>query len=118
MTRLTLAAALAATLLGGPAAAHTALAGSTPASGSILAASPKEIVLTFKEPTRVASVSVEAGGQPERRLTVATKGAARSVVIAEPRLAPGRNAVRWRAVSADGHAVSGEILIVIRPATR
>jgi len=117
MTRLFLTTALAGvlTLPTGSAIAHTMLHGSTPASGSILPASPKEIVLTFMEPTRLASVTVESAGRPARRLKVGTKGAASTIVIPAPGLAPGRNALQWRAVSKDGHAVSGEIIVVIRP---
>jgi len=117
MTRSFLTAALAGILVlsAGSAVAHTMLHGSTPASGSILPASPKEIVLTFMEPTRLASVTVETAGQPARRLKVGTKGAASIIVIPAPGLAPGRNALQWRAVSKDGHAVSGEIIVVIRP---
>lgn len=117
MTRPFSAAALVAllALMAGAAAAHTMLHGSSPASGSILAASPKEITLTFMEPTRLASVSVEGPGRPERRLKVLTKGAASVIVIPKPQLVPGRNSIRWRAVSADGHVVAGEIILVVRP---
>jgi len=112
-----LAAVAAATaLLASVAWAHTVLENSNPASGSVLNASPKEIVLTFKEPTRMAAVTLMNATDKDRRLTVTTQGAAKSVVIADPRLGPGRNAVHWRAVSGDGHAVEGEVILVLRAA--
>lgn len=98
------------------ATAHTSLVTASPASGSVLTASPPAIVLTFHEPTRVASATVATASTPARRLNVSPRSATRVVTLAAPRLGLGRNEVRWRALSADGHVVEGLVILVLRPA--
>lgn len=98
-----------------PAAAHTTLERSSPASGSVLTQSPAQLTLTFGEPTRLTSVAV-ATASGERRLDFAPSGSATTFTVVSPQLAAGRNEVRWRALSRDGHPVEGSIIIVVRPA--
>lgn len=119
MTRAFLAL-LAALLLIAPGAAlqaHSALQGSSPASGSVLTRSPAAVTLTFNEPTRLTSlVLVTTDGK--RRLAFAPTRSARSFTTRAPRLALGRNEIRWRALSQDGHVVEGSIIIVLRRPSR
>lgn len=115
MRRL-LQASLAALLVMAPIAgahAHTALQDSSPASGSVLTEAPPALALTFVEPTRLTSlVLVTSAG--EKRLTFTPSGSARSFTSARPPLLRGRNEIRWRALSQDGHVVEGSIIIVLR----
>jgi methionine-rich copper-binding protein CopC len=98
-----------------PATAHTTLERTSPASGAVLSQSPAELTLTFGEPTRLTSVAV-ATTAGERRLDFTPFGSATTFTVAAPNLAAGRNEVRWRALSRDGHPVEGSIIIVVRPA--
>lgn len=106
-----------ALLISAAAGAHSGILGSTPRSGAILAASPPSIDVAFNEITRLTSVVlVNEGG--ERRLEFAPTGAAERFSIQRPDLKPGRNEVRWRALSRDGHVVAGSIILVVKPGRR
>ncbi|MEQ1489006.1 MAG: copper resistance CopC family protein [Terricaulis sp.] len=112
MKRILIAMAALAVLA--PAAlAHTTLESTLPASGSVLTQSPAQITLTFGEPTRLTSVAV-ATSSGERRLEFSPSGSAETFTVVSPDLAAGRNEVRWRALSRDGHPVEGAIIIVVR----
>jgi methionine-rich copper-binding protein CopC len=96
--------------------AHTTLRGTVPASGSVLTESPPSIELTFLEPARLTSLMiVTAAG--ERPLAFTPTASALTFVSAEPRLEPGRNEIRWTALSRDGHVIEGHLIIVLRVAT-
>lgn len=96
------------------AAAHTALESSTPPSGSVLARSPVTLTLRFREPTRLTSLEV-SGRSGDRDLDFSPTGSALTFTADDPALVAGRNEIRWRALSQDGHIVDGIILIIIRP---
>jgi methionine-rich copper-binding protein CopC len=114
LTRRSLPLLLAAIAAATPAFAHSTLRASTPASGSVLGASPPAISLEFNEATRLVSVVVVTG-ETERRLRMTPSGSGiRFTTTAAPNLPRGRNAIRWRAISRDGHPVEGTIIIVIR----
>jgi methionine-rich copper-binding protein CopC len=115
MKRVFVALAAAIALSLGSAQAHTSLESSAPASGSILTQSPEQIVLTFHEAARLTSIAV-ALPNGERRLQFTPSGSATTFTAVSPNLPVGRNEVRWRALSADGHVVDGSIIIVVRPA--
>ncbi|MEV5829255.1 copper resistance CopC family protein [Spirillospora sp. NPDC052242] len=100
---LTLAAALA---FAAPATAHTALTGSNPEEGSTVAP-PSEIVLTFANPVTLPQVVVtdesdvrHETGEPRAVDTDVTQA------LKAP-LPNGDYTVGWRAVSPDGHPISG-----------
>ncbi|MFW2852513.1 copper resistance CopC family protein [Sphingomonas sp. TX0543] len=108
-------AALALILAAIPAAvqAHTALRSSNPPSGSVLTQSPPVLTLTFLEPASLTSLTlVTAAG--ERQLSFTPTGSATTFNAARPGFARGRNEVRWRALSRDGHVVEGSIIVVLR----
>ncbi|HTU09740.1 MAG TPA: copper resistance CopC family protein [Allosphingosinicella sp.] len=117
MTRF-VKAMLAALLLTLPAMAmaHTALRSSSPASGSVLTRSPSALTLTFIEPTRLTSLNLVSSAG-ERALPFSAAGPL-TYTAPQPRFAPGRNEVRWRALSRDGHVVEGRIIIVLRAPAR
>lgn len=100
-------------LLVSGAQAHTSLRSSSPASGSVLNESPAEVSLAFVEPARLTSlVLVNTAG--ERRLEFTPSGSAETFTAAKPGFAPGRNELRWKALSKDGHVIEGSIIIVLR----
>lgn len=108
------AAVLFAALVPLAAFAHSALKRTDPASGSVLAASPASVLLEFNEAARLTSVVAVAADQSERKLEFTPSGSATSFTIAEPSLAPGRNEIQWKALSKDGHPVSGTVILVIK----
>jgi copper resistance protein C len=110
---MTMAAAVLLAITGSAALAHTTLQSSTPASGSVLTASPPALTLTFADPLQLTAITlVTASG--ERNLAFRPGGSARTFSVQRPRFEPGRNEVRWRALSQDGHVMEGSIIIVLR----
>jgi methionine-rich copper-binding protein CopC len=59
-------------------------------------------------------VVVEAG-KPERKLEFMPTGRAKSFRANNPDLGEGRNEIRWKALSKDGHPVSGSIIVAVKP---
>jgi len=110
-------ALLAMLVITGQALAHTTLQSTSPASGAVLVQSPSEVTLTFGEPTRLTSIVVVKAGR-ERRLSFTPSGSAMTFVVPAPALTTGRNELRWRALSRDGHPVEGAIILVVRPPNR
>lgn len=112
-----LAALMVSVALAGSALAHTTLRSSEPASGSALNESPPAISLTFRDPARLTSlVLVTAAG--ERSLAFTPSENALTFVAAKPALEPGRNEVRWKALSRDGHVIEGSIILILRSPAR
>jgi len=119
MTRFLMAFAAAALLIApiGGAAAHTTLRSSSPASGTVLTQSPPAFTLTFGEAVRLTSlVLVTAAG--ERRLSFSPSGGGLTFSAARPGFAPGRNEIRWAALSQDGHVIEGSVIVVLRAPAR
>lgn len=94
---------------GAPAWAHTRLVSLSPADGATLSAAPAEVVLTFDEPPKAELSVVQVTGPGGAS---ATSGSPRlqGPAIHQPLLTglgSGAYAVAWKAVSDDGHPVSG-----------
>ncbi len=111
--RTVVVAALSVMVLAWPsgASAHAILEESTPVSSSVLEASPAEIRLDFNESIEDALLSIQLfdAEQREVRLTdIQRDNTDTSIARAQvPKLGNGVFVVVWRAVSADGHPVSG-----------
>jgi copper transport protein len=109
MKRLVALVALLVVLLAAPAGAHSALEETSPAAGDALDASPGEVRLVFTESVEVddgdvrvfdASASEVAGGElqhPQGDI----------VILPLDELDPGGYVVTWRAISGDGHPITG-----------
>lgn len=101
---------LAALAAAAPASAHTVLRSSTPSDGASLPAPPADVQLVFDESVVTLGTEVAVSG-PAGPLTLdplAVDGA----TVTQPLpadLPAGPYEVRWRATSADGHPVSGEL---------
>ena len=89
--------------------AHTHLEKSLPADGSVLKASPPNIVLTFAEPARLTALSLQKGTEPLQKLAPLPSASARELSVPVPQLTPGKYVVSWRVVSDDGHVMSGTL---------
>lgn len=96
--------------------AHSTLKSTVPATGSVLPASPAEVVINFNEPARLTSVVVSTAGAGERKLQFKPTGEAASFTVADPQLQSGSNEIKWRALSKDGHPINGTIVIAVKPA--
>lgn len=98
------------------AGAHTRIEQATPASGAVLGESPSTIEIKFKHAVRMTSVIVVHTTKAERKLAFEPATRTRVVTIANPDLAPGRNELRWKALSDDGHVIGGSLTYVVEPA--
>ena len=91
--------------------AHAGLESTEPASGSVVADSPSQLVLRFSgavDPVPggirvVASDGVEVDLGPAGRID----GSTSTIAVDLPALADGTYVVAWRAVSADSHPIAG-----------
>ena len=92
--------------------AHTQLSSSSPGHEAVLSTPPEKVSLTFSESVRLTLVSVEAAGI-SHRLDVDASSASTNFELSVPQLAPGKYTIRWRALSADTHVMSGEIVFTV-----
>jgi methionine-rich copper-binding protein CopC len=99
------------------ASAHTAATGTKPKSGSVLEQSPPVIEMNFEHAVHMTSVVLLETGKAERKMAFTPIGGATSFTLPDPHLHPGRNEIRWKALSSDGHVVSGSLILFIRPAS-
>ena len=103
-------------LLAMEANAHTPVVGTSPKHGSILEQPPASVEISFRDPVRLTSmVAVEAGSR-ERKLEFTPTASAATFKVTDPKLDPGRIEIRWKALSKDGHVISGSFLFAIKPA--
>ena len=103
-------AALAGLLAGaGPAAAHAALADTTPGDGEVVTTAPTEVSLTFTEGVSLAPDAIRVlDPDGERADAGETTGSGRTHAVSlRPGLADGTYTVAWQAVSTDSHPISG-----------
>lgn len=101
-----------------PSFAHPILLASTPEAGSVVSQAPARVVLRFNNRVEKAlcRVALVARGGRATALDVATgEGGDAEVVAAMPAIQPGTYKVEWRALSADGHFVSGSFSFRLAP---
>lgn len=112
------ATALAAVCCAALAFAHPALVSSTPSSGQVLDAPPKELRIRFSEPIEPAFTHVElldaAGVELKGRELLAVKDDANAVAMPLPPLSAGLYKARWSAAGRDGHRVKGEFTFTVK----
>ncbi|MCU7722648.1 copper resistance protein CopC/CopD [Actinoplanes sp. KI2] len=95
----------------GPASAHAALIGSTPAPGSIIGSSPTEIVVTFSEAITPVAGRVQVLDPAGKRIsgTPTVAGATLRIPVRRAAQPLGTYLVSYRVISADTHPVGGAI---------
>jgi methionine-rich copper-binding protein CopC len=115
MTRLPrlFSAALGALALAGPAAAHAFLEEASPKVGGKVAASPREVRLSFDDDLTAATSGAtlyDAAGRPlaEGAAHLDARDASVLVLPLTRALPPGRYQVRWRAGTPDHHVSTGD----------
>ena len=114
MRRTVFLAVLGGLLLSATAFAHTHLAKSDPADGSVLSQSPERVSLQFEHAVRVTEFSLQKGDEKSHPLLVPLPEMPDVKVSAPaPRLSAGAYVVSWRAVSTDGHVMSGKVRFTV-----
>ncbi|MFI5626669.1 copper resistance CopC/CopD family protein [Nocardioides sp. NPDC051685] len=112
-----LAAAAYAVLLGiSPAQAHASLIGTDPEEGAVLEQAPETITFTFDEAVTLppAGVTVYDAKGEEVTSEATASGTEMKVALATASsLGDGTYVVAWRAVSADGHPISGSLTFAV-----
>lgn len=96
--------------------AHTKIAETIPANGSTLEQSPPVIEIRFEHPVHLAAVVLLESGDAERKLEFTPHGSDTTFTLPNPNLHSGRNEIRWKALSSDGHVISGSLILVINRA--
>jgi copper resistance protein C len=98
--------------------AHPTLLASSPSSGAMLDAPPKEIVLTFSEKLEPAFSSVKVADSSGRDIA-SSKGradpaASSRLQLTLPVLKAGTYTVRWNAVGHDAHPLKGDYIFTVK----
>ncbi|KLR60984.1 uncharacterized protein, copper resistance protein CopC-like protein [Actinobacteria bacterium IMCC26207] len=103
----------------GPASAHAVLTRVSPEPDAVLEESPKEISLSFTETISIPAQGIRLFDPSASEVSGVTAVARGNTMTAQVPLltADGSYTVAWKAVSADGHAVSGAYLFHLRVAT-
>jgi copper transport protein len=98
------------------ASAHATLDHTTPRFGTRLQASPPAVRLEFDQSVDALPNAITVYTAKGRTVSGPTRSSAdhRTISARLPRLARGAYTVRWRAVSADGHVVSGVFTFGVR----
>ncbi len=102
-----------------PASAHAVLTRVSPEPDAVLEESPKEISLSFTETISIPAQGIRLFDPSGGEISGVTAVARGNTMTAQvpPLTADGSYTVAWKAVSADGHAVSGAYLFHLRVAT-
>jgi methionine-rich copper-binding protein CopC len=96
------------------AGAHAHLEGASPADQAVLHSAPRELTLHFSEPAQLTALTLEREGSAPAALTLPS-GQAQRIVVPLPSLVPGHYRVSFRALSADGHIVPGQVRFTLSP---
>ena len=89
--------------------AHAHLMRSTPAENAVLEKAPATATLVFAEPVTMTAISIELIGGAKTSLKPLPATATAQPSVPLPTLAAGHYKLSWRAVSDDGHIMSGQI---------
>lgn len=103
--------------LAAAAGAHTTVAKTKPATDVPLDSSPPTIEIQFKHAMQMTSVVVVDAAKSERKLAFAPTTSAAIVTLNEPALQAGRNEIRWKGLSKDGHVITGTLVYVLKPSS-
>lgn len=118
-TAIALAAMLVVLGAAPAAAAHALLERATPAAGSTVHQSPREVVLEFSESIEPAFSTVRVddakGARVDDGRAHVDAAHASILEVSLPTLAPGRYHVSWRVVSVDTHVTEGSFAFDVRP---
>jgi len=105
-------------LVAGSAAAHSLLLESSPAAGSVVVASPRELSLRFNNriEKKLSTIRLRDEQGAARPATVlVAEGPADRLKATVDALPAGAWRVEWRVLSTDGHVVSGSFSFRVAP---
>jgi methionine-rich copper-binding protein CopC len=85
----------------------------TPADGSTVEGSPPALVLNFSHPMALQAVALTGPDGRTTALPVAPAAPAAEAKVAFPTLQPGAWRAAWKAVGADGHAMTGVVRFTV-----
>jgi methionine-rich copper-binding protein CopC len=94
--------------------AHTVVEKTKPATDAPLDSSPPTIEVQFKHAMQMTSVVVLDAAKSERKLTFTPATSAALITINDPALQVGRNEIRWKGLSKDGHVITGTLVFVVK----
>jgi copper resistance protein C len=94
--------------------AHTTVAKTRPATDAPLESSPPTIEIEFRHAVQMTSVVGIDAAKSERKLTFRPATSAALITIDDPALQVGRNEIRWKGLSKDGHVISGTLVFVVK----
>src|SRR5690606_166451 len=92
--------------------AHATLLGSDPPPNSLLRASPEAVSLTFNEPVQLLAATLVTDDGASHPLSVGGISGA-VVTVPLPETVAGSTVLSWRAVSEDGHPISGAVVFSV-----
>jgi methionine-rich copper-binding protein CopC len=95
------------------ACAHAELSASMPANKAALQSAPKEIMLHFSDAVRLTALTLTKRGEAQQGLGQLPSGMMKDFSIAAPALVTGEYVVNWRALSGDGHVMTGEFSFTV-----
>jgi len=99
--------------------AHASVTQAEPGRRAVLKASPRQISVSFSEPIEPAystlTLTDAAGHEPPHGKATVPQEDPKRLVLPIDSLGPGRYTVKYRALSMDGHAVTGEYGFSVGP---
>ena len=107
--------ALLALMVAFGAGEHTTVEKTKPASDAPLDDSPPTIEVQFKHAMQMTSVVVLDAAKSERKLTFTPATSATLITINDPALQAGRNEIKWKGLSKDGHVIAGTLVFIVKP---
>jgi methionine-rich copper-binding protein CopC len=102
-------------VIAGPAGAHSGLKSSTPAAGSVIASAPASAALIFDEGILSMSLTVTdgCGRTVPAQVSIRNREVQAALRPGDQAPASGPWSLRWKAVGADGHPVTGEVAFIV-----
>ena len=98
----------------GSALAHSELATTVPANGTMIAEAPENVKLTFSEPVRLTALSIQKDGERKQSLGPLPSETLEEFLVGLPAtIGDGHYVVTWRALSGDTHIMSGEFMFAV-----
>jgi copper resistance protein C len=101
---------------GALALAHTHLVKSVPANGATITDPPARFVLTFAEPAKLTTLSLQKDSEQAQKLGPLPTSASAEISVPAPPLKTGKYTLSWRALSNDGHVMPGTLSFTVGPA--
>jgi len=110
-----IACALVLMSCGALAFAHARLVKADPADGSTVKVAPAKFVLTFSEPAKLTTLTLQKDAEPAKKIGPLPTDASAEISIPAPKLAPGNYVLSWRVVGDDGHVLPGKLSFTVGP---